>query len=131
MKLIQSNSQFDIYNLNLGGQVTTQPTEQPHKRDAYEWILCYPEGGKYQNLYLEQLALRALRSPTHAACLNKRLDFFIGTGIMTEDEAWMTKAESLNSHGESLQELVEKDFKDTDWSGNSYIELVKVCNGYR
>lgn len=131
MKLIQSNSQFDIYNLNLGGQVTTQPTEQPHKRDAYEWILCYPEGGKYQNLYLEQLALRALRSPTHAACLNKRLDFFIGTGIMTEDEAWMTKAESLNSHGESLQELVEKDFKDTDWSGNSYIEVVRIGNEYQ
>lgn len=134
MKLVASNSRFDVYNISygqidLGGQVDTQPTENKTKQDAKKWVLCYPENGKYQNLYLEQLALRALRSSTHAACLNKRLNFFIGLGITTEDEAFMDKIKSLNAYGESLQELVEKDFRDTDWAGNSYIEIVKMPKG--
>lgn len=132
MKLLAENSKYKVYALDLGGQVTTQPTEDPYKWDAKDYVLCYPENGKYQNLYLEQLALRALRSPTHAACLNKRLDFFLGKGITTEDEAWMNKfAMSLNYNEENLQELAEKDFKDTDWSGNSYIEIVKIGKEYQ
>lgn len=131
MKLILSNSKVDVYNLSygqtdLGGQVTTQPQEAPHKQDAKDWVLCYPENGKYNNLYLEQLALRALRSTTHADCLNKRLNFFLGKGITTEDEAWSNTHSELNAYGESLQDLVSKDFKDTDWAGNSYIEIVKI-----
>lgn len=128
MQLIQSNKHVDVYAINLGGQVTTQPTEDKTRNDAKEWVLCYPEGGKYQNLYLEQLALRALRSPTHAACLNKRTNFFLGLGLTTEDEAWLSRVQDLNAYGESMQELIEKDFRDTDWAGNSYIEIVKLGN---
>jgi hypothetical protein len=130
-QILASNERYDLVTFSLGGQVTSEPTEDTKLKDSNEWVLLYSNGGKYRNLYLEQLALRMERSPTHAACLNKRYNYFIGQGLTTEDEAWLSKMASVNAYGESIQELIEKDIIDTDWSGNSYIEIVKVGSDYQ
>ena len=130
-RIIASNERYDLVTFSLGGQVTTEPQELPKLQDAKPYVLFYADGGKYTNLYLEQLLLRRNRSTTHDACLNKRQNYFIGQGLVTEDQAWMDKMQTVNAYGESIQELVEKDFIDTDWAGNSYIEIVKVGNEYQ
>lgn len=129
--IIYENDNVTVLNLGLGDAVTTQPTENDKLQDARDWILFYPEGGTNRNLYLEQLALRSLRSPTHAACLNKRLAYIMGMGLTSEDEAYMKKVKNINAYGQGLTELFELDVQDTDWAGNSYVEIIKIGKEYK
>lgn len=119
-------SRYNLKEYNLDKPFDTQP-----RQDLKDWlsekvVSFFPSEN---NLYAEKLALRAIRSVTHANCLNTRLIYTCGTGFETDDTAFLDYIEGkgVNSYDDSFLDVFKSDIDNANIFGNSYVELVKIA----
>jgi hypothetical protein len=85
------------------------------------------------NIFINDLALRAKRSPTHGAILQSKATYTAGQGfqylqndeIIEPDQKLLDYTAEVNSNGDSLHWLFGKVAYDYIYSGNAYIEVVR------
>jgi hypothetical protein len=118
--------------------ITTQdakPTEEKQTKNE-QTTKWYPFFKDSKNTYINDLALRAKRSPTHGAILQSKATYTGGQGFLffKDDEPIAKKdldtkfknyIRSVNRHNDTLHTLFGLGAYDYAYSGNHYIEVVK------
>ena len=76
------------------------------------------------NLLPQQIS-KLVRSVTiHRAIINSKRDYFLGSGLVSENKALVSLINQANNNHETLQDVLKKIFFDDLTFGNAYIELV-------
>lgn len=110
---------------------TTEKQTKSEKRT--DWFPFFPDS---ENTYVNDLALRAKRSPTHGAILQSKAIYTSGEDFLYFKDEKAVKADELpsnikdyfneiNADRDSLHWLFGKVAYDYIFSGNAYIEVVK------
>jgi len=111
--------------------VTTEKEQKSLKQTPW-----YPFFKDSDNIYINDLAKRARRSPTHGAILQSKAVYTAGTGFTynkdgeqipeeTVDQKFLDWIKEINSNRQSLHWLFGKEAYDYTYSGNVYIEVKK------
>lgn len=120
-------NRFSLGQKDLGGQFDTQPRQDLKQWTGANIVEWFPTEN---NLYAEKLALRAIRSVTHANCLATKLIYTCGTGFATDDKSFEAylDGKGVNALDDDFEEVF-KGFVDNAYHfGNAFIECVKIGN---
>ena len=115
--------------------VDAKPTveKQPKSEQTTDWYLFFEDS---KNIYINDLALRAKRSPTHGAILQSKAIYTQGQDFLYKvgneektfdelDQKTQDYLQEINNNRQSLHWLFGKVAYDYIYSGNFYIEVVK------
>lgn len=102
------------------------------KDERAPWVLFFRDS---QNIYINELAKRARRSPTHGAIIRSKVTYTCGKGFVWMNEngeptepSSKTKewAKLVNNKGQDLQDVFRQTALYYIMTGNAYIQGVKV-----
>lgn len=110
----------------------TQEKEQKSLKQT-DWFPFFKDS---DNIYINDLAKRAKRSPTHGAILQSKAIYSAGQGFTYSKEGEEIPKDNLdskfsdyingvNNHNDSLHSLFGKNAYDLGYSGNVYLEVKK------
>lgn len=131
---IKSNGQAKGKILaSVTGVQAPNPTREniDQKNIRSKWVPFFKNSN---NLYINDLAMRKRRSPTHSSVLKSKLVFTAGLGIIYKQDGEVFDLNSkqkdyvnnINSDEETLYEVYKKVQGDFIDFGNAYPEVVKV-----
>lgn len=109
-------------------RIESSPKERSRKHETSDpWVWWFDSKNSTPLKY----ANRALRSPTHADCINKFVNFAVGENLETEDEAFIELMDKVNAYGESWQDVNVKTTTDYKTNGNIIIEIVNIGGSFQ
>lgn len=131
--MLQGQKKVQVINLNrfslgqkdLDGQFDTQPRQDLKQWTGANIVEWFPTEN---NLYAEKLALRAIRSVTHANCLATKLIYTVGTGFTTEDKAFQRYmlGAGVNALDDTFEDVFRGFVDNAYHFGNAFVECVKI-----
>jgi hypothetical protein len=129
-KLVKTNKGKILASVT-GVQAPNPTRENVDIKDSRSKWLLFFKGSN--NVYINDLAKRKRRSPTHSAVLKSKLVFTAGLGIIYRQNGEVIKlndkqkkyVDNINANGETLYEVYKKVQGDFIDFGNAYPQVVK------